>query len=206
MKKYFILLLITFSVAIQPLKAQLDMAFVSNFSSSSNNSVNRLTWTIAKNQGVKSFDVERSTNGKDFETVAVLIATEKYNTESYIYSDTITSLDIIMYRLKILSKTQHAFYSKMLLVKSKMTLNCNIIIVGNPVKDKLTFNYNSKNVQQADMKIYNLCGKVVFNQKISCFTGNNLITIPLNSNFAPGMYVIEMNNGILSQTAKFIKQ
>ena len=206
MKKYFILLLISLSIAAQPLIAQLDMVFISDFTSVSNNSVNRLSWTISKNHGVKSFDVERSTNGIDFKTVAVLKATEKYNLENYIYSDTMISRDIIMYRLKVVSKTQHVFYSKLVLVKSKMPSNYDIKIIGNPVKDRLSFNYNPKNVQQADIKIYNLCGNVVLNQKISCFTGNNLITIPLNSNFTPGMYVMEINNGIQSQTAKFIKQ
>jgi len=206
MKKYFTLLLISISAASQPLEAQLDMVFVSNFSNTSNNSANRLTWTIAKNHGIISFDVERSTNGKDFKTVAVLKATDKYNTESYVHTDTITSPDIIMYRLKILSKTQHVFFSKIVLVKSKMTLNHTIKIIENPVRERLSFNYDSKNVRQADLKIYALTGNVVFSQTISCFTANNLITIPLSSGLAPGMYVIEMNNGILSQTAKFIKQ
>ena len=206
MKKFFTLLVISFSIATQPLIAQLDMAFISEFSNISNNSVNRLSWTISKNQGVKSFDVERSTNGIDFKTVAILKATEELHTESYIYSDTITSPDIIMYRLKILNKTQHVFYSKMVLVKSKMPSNHNIQIIGNPVKDQLSFNYNSKNVQLPDIKIYNLCGRVVVNQKISCFAGNNFITIPFNADFPPGMYVLEINNGILSQTEKFIKQ
>lgn len=198
--------MIIFLLATQPLKAQLDMAFVSNFSITSENSINRLTWTIAKNHGISSFHVERSTNGTDFKTVAVVKATEKFNTENYKHSDTVTSRDIIMYRLKIVSKTQYIFFSKMVFVKSKMPSNYNIQIIGNPVKDQLSFNYNSKNVQLPDIRIYNLAGNVVFNQKISCSTGNNLITIPLNSCFVPGMYVIEMNNGILSQTAKFIKQ
>src|SRR5688572_23879622 len=95
MKKYFTLFVIIMSTASQPLKAQLDMVFVSNFSNTSNNSANRLTWTIAKNHGIISFDVERSTNGKDFRTVAVLKATEKYNTESYVHTDTMTSPDKI---------------------------------------------------------------------------------------------------------------
>jgi archaellin len=206
MKKYFTLLLITILTATQTLKAQLDLVFISSFSSTSDNSVNHLTWTIAKNHGVKSIDVERSTNGTDFKTIAALMATEKYNTESYTYSDTIASPDIIMYRLKVLSKTQHVFYSKIVLVRSKMISNYGIKILGNPVNDKVSFYYNSKNIQQADIKVYSLSGNVVFNQKINSFIGDNLITIPLNSGFAPGMYVIEIDNGILTQTEKFIKR
>ena len=206
MKKYFTLLLISFSVTTQPLIAQLDMAFISDFSSISNNAVNRLSWTVSKNQGVKNFYVERSTNGIDFKTVAVLKATEKFNTENYQYSDTITSGDLTMYRLKVVSKTQYVFYSRIVLVKSKFPSTYGIKIIGNPVKDQLSFTYNPKNAQQADLRIYNLCGRVVISKKVSCFTGNNMMTIPLNSDFTPGMYVIEINNGSISQTAKFIKQ
>ena len=76
----------------------------------------------------------------------------------------------------------------------------------NPVRDRLSFNYYSAEVQQTAIKIYSLTGKILVSQKISSFKGNNLITIPLSSGFNPGMYVIEINTDIISQTTKFIKQ
>ena len=207
MKKYLTLLLITFSMATQSLNAQLDMVFISEFSATSDNYANRLTWTIDNNQGASRFYIERCTRGNDFKTVGVLMATEKFSKESYTYSDTTTRQDTVMYRLRILSKTMmNVFYSRIVFVKSKMTSDSNNInIIGNPAKDKVSLRYNSTTVQQADLKIYNLYGRVVFNQKINSLVGDNLLTIPLNSNFAPGMYVLEMNNGISRQTAKFIK-
>jgi len=207
MKKFFTLLLISFSIATQSLNAQLDLAFVSNFSGNSTTSCNRLTWTIASNQSISSFEVEKSTNGKDFKTIAILVATEKFNTENYTYSDTAICADKIMYRLRVLiRRSQNDFYSRIILVQSKMKLNNNTRIIENPVKDKLSFNYNSIEVQQVDIKIYSLTGKILANQKISSFKGNNLITIPLGSGFAPGMYVLEINTDILNQTLKFVKQ
>jgi hypothetical protein len=207
MKRIFTLLLISFSIATQSLNAQLDLAFVSNFSGNSTNSANRLTWTIASNQSISSFEVERSTNGKDFKTIAVLTTTEAFNTENYTYSDTAISADKIMYRLRVLIKrSQNDFYSRIILVQSKMKLNNNTMIIENPVKDKLSFNYNSAEVQQVDIKIYSLTGKILGNQKINSFKGNNLITIPLGSGFAPGIYVLEINTDILKQTLKFVKQ
>jgi len=207
MKKIITLLLISFSTTSQSLNAQLDLAFVSNFSGNSTNSCNRLTWTIASNQSVSSFEIEKSTNGKDFKTIAVLAATENFNTENYTYADTAISADKIMYRLRILiNRSQNDFYSKIILVQSKMKLDGNIRIMENPVRDKLYFNYNSTKVQEADIKIYSLTGKVLFNQKISGFKGNNLITIPLSSGFVPGMYILEVNTDIISQTLKFVKQ
>jgi hypothetical protein len=87
-----------------------------------------------------------------------------------------------------------------------MKLDDNIRIIENPVRDNLFFNYNSAKAQQADIKIYSLTGKILFNQKISSFTGNNLITIPLSTGFTPGMYVLEIKTDVVKQTAKFVKQ
>jgi len=206
MKKIITLLLITFSIATQTLNAQLDLAFISNFSANATNSCNRLTWVIENNRAVNNFEVEKSTDGKTFKVIAVLIATEKFGTESYTYTDTATGSDKIMYRLRILNKSQHDFYSVIILVRSKVTPDNDIRFMGNPVKDKLFFNYSSTKVQQTDIRIYSLTGKILLTQKISSFKGNNLITIPLGSDFAPGMYVLEINNDIVSQTATFVKQ
>ena len=206
MKKIFTLLFVTFSITSQSLNAQLDLAFVSTFSGAQANSNNRLDWTIANNKAVNSFEIEKSTDGKEFKVVAVVLATEKYNTESYTYTDSAGGADKIMYRLRLFTKTQHDFYSRIILVRSKVPTDNNIRFMGNPVKDKLFVNYNSTKVQQTDIKIYSLTGKILFRQEIRSFKGNNLITIPLGSDFAPGMYVLEINNDIVSQTAKFIKQ
>jgi len=207
MKKIFTLLLISSSITTQTLNAQLDLAFISNFSANPTNSGNRLNWTIASNQSISSFELEKSTNGKDFKTITVLIATEKFNTENYSYADTVISADKIMYRLRLLIKSsKNDFYSRIILVQSKMKLDDNIRIIENPVRNNLFFNYNSTKVQEADIKIYSLTGKILVNQKISSFKGNNLITIPLSTGFVPGMYVLEINTDILNQTAKFVKQ
>jgi len=207
MKKIILLLLISFSITTQSLKAQLDLAFISNFSGNSTNSSNHLTWTIVSNQSVSSFEVEKSIDGKDFKTIAVLAATEKFNTENYTYADTAISADKIMYRLRVLiRRSQNDFYSRTIFVRSKTKLDDNIRIMENPVRDRLSFNYNSAEVQQTSIKIYSLAGKILVSQKISSFKGNNLITIPLSSGFAPGIYVLELNNDIASQTLKFVKQ
>ena len=206
MKKYFTLFLITFLIATQKIKAQLDLAFVSNISVSADNSMNRLSWTVANNKGATRFNVQRSVNGKDFETVAVLLPTEKFGSESYIYADTITSPDKTMYRLEMLTRAEHTFYSRIVMTQAKIPSNYSIKIIGNPVADKLCFNYTSKDEEPADIRIYDLLGKPVLNQKINSFKGNNFVTILLNSRLAPGMYVIELRNSILSLTSTFIKQ
>jgi len=208
MKKIFTLLLITFSIGTQSINAQLqlDMAFISNFSGAQLNSSNRLDWTIANNKAAYSFEIERSTDGKDFKVVAVLLASEKYNTESYTYTDSACRADKIMYRLRIVNKRQHDFYSRVIIVRSKMTFDNNVRIIENPVRDKVSFNFSSAKVQQANIKIYGLMGRIVTTQRISCSKGNNLINIPISSSLPPGIYILELNNDLVNQTITFVKQ
>ena len=208
MKKIFALLLITCSIATQSLNAQiqLDMAFISNFSGAQVNSCNRLDWTISNNKAANSFEIERSTDGKDFKVVAVLLASEKYNIESYTYTDSVRGADKVMYRLRILNTRQHDFYSRIIIVRSKTTLDNNFRMMENPVRDRVTFNFSSTKVQQALIKIHSLTGRTLLTQRICCLKGNNLITVPLSSSFAPGIYVLEINNDLVNQTITFVKQ
>lgn len=206
MKKIFTLLLITFSIITQSLNAQLDLAFVSNISGVQTNSNNRLDWTIENNRAAYSFEIEKSADGKEFKVIAVILASEKYNTESYSYTDSAGVADKTMYRFKVLSKRQYFFYSRIIIIRSKATLDNNVKIIENPVKDKLSFNFSSTKVQQANIRIYSLTGRILTTQRISCSKGNNLITIPLSSSFAPGVYVLELNNDLINQTITFVKQ
>ena len=205
MKKIFTLLLITFFITAQSLNAQLDLAFVSNISGVQVNSNNRLGWTIENNRAAYSFEIEKSTDGKEFKIIAVILASEKYNTESYTYTDSAGGADMTMYRFKILSKRNYFFYSRIIIIRSKATLDNNVKIIENPVRDKVAFNFSSTKVQQANIKIYGLTGRILTTQRISCSKGNNLITIPLSSSLSPGMYVLEINNNLVNQTITFVK-
>lgn len=206
MKKYFTLFLIICSITTLELKAQLDMTFISNFSVTSANPINHLTWTAANNQGAITYYIERCINGNDFKTVAVLMATEKFGAENYTYADTAASPDRVMYRLRILSKNNNTFYSRILITQPNIISEQIIKILGNPVKDNISFTFISKKEQQTDITIHNVWGRLLFNKKINCLKGNNLITIPLTSDFGPGIYVIEINNSLQKLTTPFIKK
>jgi hypothetical protein len=165
-----------------------------------------LNWTAATNETVAHFEVERSINGKDFTTVAMVFATEKYGTEDYMYYETINSNDKVMYRLKMFDKGQDIDYSKILVFQSKTSNTNEIKIYGNPVNDKLTFSYASNETQTVSVKVYDLVGKVLMSQKINSLQGINMMSIPLRSTFKPGLYVAEVTNGSDRQIAKFVKQ
>jgi len=164
-----------------------------------------LNWTVADNETANSFEVERSTNGVDFTTIGVVFASEKIGVENYMFYETYTGSDKVMYRLKMIDKNKEADYSRILVFGTK-AITTNIKIIGNPVSDKLTFSYSSSSTQQVSVKVYDMTGKMVVNNRVNSLEGNNIVSLPLSSTFKPGMYVVEVNDGTDRQTTKFIKQ
>jgi hypothetical protein len=161
---------------------------------------------VAKNETIDQFEIQRSYDGNEFKTIGVVFASEKKDREDYMFYETINNFSKAMYRLKMIDKNNKVTYSKILVFQSKDATTSNIKIVGNPVTDKLTFNYSSFTAKAIDIKIYDIAGRVIISNKINSHEGTNTISFPLDSNFKPSMYVLELNNGSAIQTAKFIKQ
>jgi hypothetical protein len=165
-----------------------------------------LNWTVADNETANSFEVERSSNGRDFTTVGVVFTSEKMGTENYTFYETTSGNDKVMYRLKMIDKNREADYSRILIFQLKSTSSTNIKIIGNPVNDKLTFSYTSPATQSVDVKVYDMSGRIVLKNKVNSLEGSNVISLPLSSTLTTGMYIVEVNNGTGLQSSKFIKQ
>src|SRR5215212_12284098 len=104
MKKNLTLLLIVFTSAFQTLNAQTNPALVNNFIIDDLRTGYRVSWTVANNEVVNKFELQKSTNGSDFNTVAILNASIKSGAEVYVYNETTIDADKVMYRLKMQSK------------------------------------------------------------------------------------------------------
>jgi len=187
-------------------KSTLPIHLISFLGNMNKNNKVTLNWTVADNETANSFEVERSFNGRDFTTVAIVFASEKMGTENYMYYETTSGTDKVMYRLKMIDKNREVDYSRILIFQLKSTIANSIRIIGNPVNDKLTFSFTSSATQPVDVKVYDMIGKVVLKNKVNSLEGSNVISLPLSSTFKAGMYIVEVNNGIELQSSKFVKQ
>jgi hypothetical protein len=111
-----------------------------------------------------------------------------------------------MYRLKMTDKNHEVNYSKILIFQLRSAITNNIKIIGNTLNDKLSFSYTASAAQVADVKVYDMTGRMVLNNKVNSLEGSNVISLPLSSTFKAGMYVVEVNNGTEIQSSKFVKQ
>jgi hypothetical protein len=166
----------------------------------------RLQWKVGNNEMINHFEVERSYDGKEFKTVALVFAAENKGVEDYMFYETIPVFEKVMYRLRITGKTNEISYSRILTLQNKVTTINNLKIIGNPVSDQLTFNYMAIADNVIDVRIYDMTGKLIIHNKVNSFKGDNMISFPLTSNMQTSMYALEVTNGTDIQAKKFIKQ
>lgn len=189
------------SPAQSPLPVML-MSFQGNM----NNGNVSLQWSVAQNEEGDHFEVQRSADGVNFETAAVIMVTDKYGSESYSYSE-VTTAEKIYYRLKMVNDNHSVRYSKILAFQSNAASSSKALkIVNNPATDKLTLSFSSTNKQVAQIRVYDMAGRLQMDQKINVYQGGNVLSLQLSSAFKTGMYAVEVYAGSDRETAKFVKQ
>jgi hypothetical protein len=177
-----------------------------SFQGNLNNNKVILQWTVAENETDDRFEIERSVDGINFTTAALVFTSEKAGSENYMFYENLNNTgNKIYYRLKMYDKSQAINYSKILTFQTKVNNSKGIKIVSNPVTDKLSFSFHSDSNQQANVKIYDTHGRLQMNRAINTYEGSNLVSLSLTSAFSPGIYVIELSTGAENLTAKFIK-
>ena len=177
-----------------------------SFQGNLNNNKVSLQWAVAENEINDRFEIERSFDGVSFVAAGSVTASAKTGNENYSFNE-IMSAEKIYFRLKMFDKSQVITYSKILAFQnSTATDNNTIKIMGNPVNDKLTISFTSTSTKNVEVKVYDLAGRMSVNQNVKSYEGNNIISLPQTSTLKAGLYIVEINNGNVRTTAKFVKQ
>ena len=83
-----------------------------------NNTRITLEWTIKGNENANLFEIEKSSNGKDFATTGLVFCSEKEGTEQYAFFEKAPKKAKFYYRLKLIDKSHTVDYSSVLTVDS----------------------------------------------------------------------------------------
>lgn len=94
------------SVSIVPAK------LISLNGSVSNNKI-FLTWIVGENETADHFEVEKSADGKTFKMAALVIGTDKPNTDNYQFYEKAGNQKVL-YRIRLIYKDRKAEYSPMI--------------------------------------------------------------------------------------------
>lgn len=164
-----------------------------------------LNWQVDQNEGSRLFEIERSTDGVNFNGINVVQATVKTGTERYSFKDN-SQQPLTYYRLKITDKVNKIFYSNIITIENKAETNSRITLYQNPVESYLNFSYSASAASMATVTVYNLSGTAVYSQQTHLNQGRNMVTIAADGRFYTGTYIVEVSSRFESSRTKFIKR
>lgn len=165
-----------------------------------------LTWRTANEQNTKSFDIERSANGIDFETTGNVKAANNTGMHQYIYSDKDVSAlgsPVVFYRLKQKDIDGHFSYSDVIKISGVHSAK-GISLYPNPATNETTIYFNLNHKEEVRIKITDNTGKTVRQLKYK-ITGATRLPIDL-STLPKGIYFAEIKGNTIQQVLQFAKQ
>ncbi|XZF14432.1 T9SS type A sorting domain-containing protein [Chitinophagaceae bacterium MMS25-I14] len=143
-----------------------------------------LDWKTADEKNTASFDIERSTDGKNFETVGSLNTIGTGNND-YNFTDAATVNGTNYYRLKQIDNDGTFQYSKVITATVRKEAVVDAVVFPNPAKDVL----HIKSTVPVSAEIFNLSGMRVAVTEASTETSISL------TGLAAGIYVYHLVNG-----------
>ncbi|MCP4441701.1 MAG: T9SS type A sorting domain-containing protein [Aureispira sp.] len=171
----------------------------------------KLMWETAAEENLNYFEIQRSIDGLNFETLGQVQAVGSSRTQQiYDWLDTEIGQAAYYYRLKIVEFGGGTRYSELMHIQTPCGAyqgQSGIVeLYPNPTKGNLNikFHNSQKTELPAAVHVLDVLGKVVLqsNQKIA--TGTQLIQLDLKS-IPAGTYTIEFRNEHWSTVKKFVK-
>ncbi len=177
------------------------------FTVTTNKEEHLLKWKTQLETNNDYFNIQRSYNGKEFSTIAVVKAkTSISNSNTYSFNDKEPLNGMNYYRLEQIDKDGKKNYSTTIYIKKKTTNLLSCSIYPNPVVNNLQLHINSVNEFALNISITNITGKPLLQQNILVNAADNYFNFNVE-NFARGTYLINIYNPTTNKylVQKFIK-
>ncbi len=155
-----------------------------------------LNWDLTSIDKITHFEIQKSREGRNFTTIAIVNATDK---TTYSFTDVDLYEGSNYYRIKVFETQGEISYSYIVAVGNK--LKATVEFYSNPVQQQLLFKHPA--AVNAMYKIIDLSGRQV---KVGRIPVNAVITQIDLSNLASGQYVLQYVNNAQMISKQFIKE
>ena len=149
---------------------------LTSFTGEINGTANVLDWQTASEQKNSHFEIERSTDGIDFEIIGKINGTgTTTNTSNYQFVDE-TPNNLNYYRLRQVDTDETFEYSNTIFIKNEHIQKWsdeNLTLFPNPINDQLTIKFYTLKSLNMDINIYNVLGQLVMKKTVLATEGNN---------------------------------
>jgi hypothetical protein len=158
---------------------------IENFYSQKKENSIELTWQVSNETDFKQYEIERGTDGRNFEKIGKVDADGRtiYN----FIDGALPKSSFIFYRLKLIDKDGRFTYSRILLIRTDRTLD--IQLYPNPSAGAVVIQFDSPLSSDASIQVIDISGRVVLQTKAA--SGTNKIMLNGGS-LAAGRYTVRI--------------
>ena len=191
------------NLAVQDCSPVLDTRIIS-FTANWVREAASLEWLVSKEEGIRHYIIEKSTDGVGFQQVGLLPARmDGSETVRYRFSDGASISNRAWYRILMVTESGKTLYSSALLLRSPVTL-LEFIKLTNPFQDQLRFEVVSAKQQEVVVELIDMNGTPVRRETRILAAGTTALSLTNTGHLAKGQYVLRLmydNNKVLYHKA-----
>lgn len=179
------------------------------FSATPENKIVMLNWQTTHEANSSYFEIQRSMDGNNFETIATETAKgnhegiNMYNSRDDLFFYTAT---VVHYRLKMVDINGRATFSAVQVINLNKTAQGSIKVWPLPFSSTLHAGYTAAANETISIKLVSVNGSVISVSNQAVTTGFNTIRIYQAQSIASGTYVLIISNGKKTEAVKVVKQ
>lgn len=175
-----------------------------NFQAVQDNQSVLMQWETASEINASHFEIQRSYNGRDFQTIGGVICKGGPDFgQTYHYYDRELLSGVIYYRLKMVDEDDSFEYSSIEAVRFDSSPG--IEVAPNPVHERINIRSNEFNTGSTPIEIFDQYGRLMYAGVIEFENGQAQLEAASVNIFDSGTYYIRMQKDLRSFTVKFIK-
>jgi hypothetical protein len=181
------------------------------FAGSYRNGTSALAWETESEVNFDHYEIERSSNSKDFVVVGSVMAKSGGFRLNYQYADDISSSfdEVFYYRLRMVDIDGKYTYSNVIMIRKDQANMAGMTISPNPVMSQgvVTIRLSSSSRKSVEIRVYDNSGKVVLKQQNLLSDGINSISFNNQGRLQSGIYTVHVvsDDKILSSKLSVVR-
>jgi hypothetical protein len=181
------------------------------FSGSYGNNSALLNWEAENEVNFDHYEVERSTNGRDFTYVGTRASKATGSSVNYQFSDNLATVNdnIFYYRLKMVDIDHRYTYSNVIMIRKDQANLKGLLISPNPVLSQgtVTIRLSASAKKNVELRVIDNTGKIVLRQQNQVNEGINSISFNNQTRLQTGIYTVQVvaDDEILSSKLSVIR-
>lgn len=161
-----------------------------------------LHWNTLTESNLAGFNVERSADARNWQSVGYVQARNSAAGGTYQFSQPKAGTAVSFYRLKITDKDGSFAHSKLVLIKSETTVNAELI--GNPVSSTINVAVYTPVAERIQAELVDMNGRRVSHTIYQHPGGSSVMQIPVQQ-VGFGTYLLRLNGSETKETLRVVK-